>query len=853
MLTATRLRTDYLTDPIGLGNTRPALFWTCEGGTAQTAYRIVATAAGRTVWDTGKVTSSKMTGHGWGGAVLRSRDLVQWQVQLWDENDQAGEWTSASFEMGLLDPQDWVASWITGDYTPNKKHRYPVDQFRCSFSARSVESARLYVTACGVYDAHLNGHRIGDVILAPGFTDYASRLYYQTYDVTNLITEGTNTIEIAVADGWFRGSIGALGTRNAYGIQTKLLGQLELVYTDGHRETISTGNGWEWSNDGPLRFADLKDGERVDLTRVASFRGVARETTHALVPTASDNVTPREKERFTPTIHRTPSGTQLLDFGQNLAGYIELAVTAHEGDQLHLQFAEHLDSAGELDVASIQVRAGKSNATPQQRIYLTLADGPNSYKTRFAVFGFRYATVSGDLDLAAEDITAIAVYSDMGETGTFTSSHALVNQLVQNTLWSMKGNFLDVPTDCPTRERAPWTGDAQIFARTGTFLMDTAAFMRKWLRDLQDRQAPDGRIPCVAPDTHNNEVFGRDQLATMAGAAGWADAAVLVPWQMYELYRDETILRDSYDMMKRHVQFQIGRTNRTGLFGKRFPKPDRKYISNTGQAFGEWLEPADVYQQSVLKDMIAPHPEEATAYLAYTSQIMTKVARILGHEEDVPQFEEYAHGCAQAYARQFTPITSNRQSKMVRPLAFGLLDGKVADETFAKLVTAIEARDYRVGTGFLSTPLILPLLSERGRSDLAYRMLENEAEPGWLSQVVSGATTVWENWDGTASQNHYSPGSVCQWIFETVCGVDVTGEQEFTIAPQPGGTFTHAAFSYDSIYGRVSSAWERDGDHTSYEITVPANTTAHIRLPHGTATTVGAGTWHYREHAEQAA
>ncbi|MEU1953469.1 family 78 glycoside hydrolase catalytic domain [Nocardia rhamnosiphila] len=852
MLTATRLRTDYLTDPIGLGNPRPRLFWTCDGGTAQTAYRIVATRDGDSVWDTGKVSSSKMTGHEWSGSVLLSRDRVKWRVQVWDEDDRPGGWASATFEMGLLHARDWEATWITGDYTPNKKHRYPVDQFRRSFQGRQVASARLYVTACGVYDAHLNGARVGDVILAPGFTDYHSRLYYQAYDVTDLITDGANTIEIAVAEGWYRGSIGALGARNVYGTQTKLLAQLELTYADGNRDIISTGNGWGWSDDGPLRFADLKDGERVDLNREPSYRGAARETAFSLVPTAADNVTPREKERFTPTVSRTPSGVQLLDFGQNIAGYVELTAQACRGQQLRLQFAEHLDAEGELDMAAIQVRAGKPNASPQQRIDLTLAEGHNSYKTRFAVFGFRYAIVTGDIELATKDITAIAVYSDMAQTGRFTSSHPLVNQLVQNTLWSMKGNFLDVPTDCPTRERAPWTGDAQIFTRTGTFLMDTAAFMRKWLRDLEDRQMPDGRVPCVAPDTHNNEVFGMDQLKAMAGAAGWADAAVLVPWQLYELYRDETILRDSYDMMKRHVEFQITRTNRTGLFGKRFPKADRKYISNVGQAFGEWLEPTDVYKQSVLKDLIAPHPEEATAYLAFTSRIMADVARLLGREEDIPLFEEYARGCAEAYARQFTPVDSNRQSKMVRPLAFGLLDGQTADETFAKLVAAIEARDYRVGTGFLSTPLILPVLSKWGRTDIAYRMLENEAEPGWLFQVRSGATTVWENWDGTASRNHYSPGSVCQWIFETVCGVDLTGEQEFTIAPQPGGTLTHASFSYDSIYGTVTSAWRREGDHTAYEISVPSNTIAHIRLSGGTVATVGAGTWTYREASTRA-
>lgn len=847
MLTAARLRTDYLAEPLGLGNARPRFFWTCAGGVDQTAYRIVAKRDGLTVWDTGKVLSPKMTGHDWAGAQIGSRDRIEWSVQLWDENDRRGDLAVSSFEVGLLEPSDWTAQWITGNYSPNKRNRYPVDSFRRTFSANGVTSARLYITACGLYEAQLNGERVGVVIMAPGFTGYDKRLHYQTYDVTRLVLDGQNTLDIDLADGWFRGAIGAMGVRNVYGTQTKVLAQLELTHADGSRETIGTGGDWAWSNDGPVRFADLKDGEIVDLRRKPSYEGAARTTRHAVMPTASDNVPVREKERFTPTVIGSPSGGTLLDFGQNLAGYVELHVNARKSQTLRLRFAEHLTEAGELDIAAIQVRAGKANASPKQEISITLEEGANTYKTRFAVFGFRYATVEGDVAVQPQDIAAIAIYSDMGETTEFHCSNELINDLVRNTVWSMKSNFLDVPTDCPTRERAPWTGDVQIFARTGTFLMDTAAFMRKWLLDLQDRQGPDGKVPCHAPDVRNNEVLGRDQIKSMDGAAGWADAAVLVPWRLYELYRDDTVLRESYEMMKKHVQFQISRTNRTGLFGHRFPNPDRKYISNVGQAFGEWLEPTDVYQQSIVKDFLAPHPEEATAYLSYVAGLMVEIARIVGREEDIPLFAEYRSGCATAYISQFTPVTEDRQSKLVRPLALGILDGDLAEQTFAQLVTNIESRAYRIGTGFLSTPLILPVLSRRGRTDVAYKMLENQAEPGWLFEVLAGATTVWENWDGTGSQNHYSPGSVCQWIFETMCGINVASERVFTIAPQPGGSLTHASMTYDSVFGPVSSSWSRTEESIRYRIAVPANTTAEIRLPGGTAATVGAGTWEYTE------
>jgi alpha-L-rhamnosidase len=849
MLIATNLRTEHLTEPLGIDIPTPRLFWNCEGGAAQTAYRITARRDGITIWDTGKTCSAAMTGIRWDGPQLGSGDSVEWSVRLWDEHDQEGPWQATRFELGLLDPSDWRATWITGGYRPRRRRRYPVDHFRTTFTVPGeLTAARLYITACGLYRATINGHRVGDFVMAPGFTSYQKRLHYQTYDVGALLATGVNIVQVELADGWFRGAVGAMGVRNVYGAQTRLLAQLELVDAAGGREVVVSDGSWSWSNDGPIRFADMKDGEIVDLTHRPSYRGSAREVSYPVVPTAANNVPVREQERFTPSATRTPSGRQLLDFGQNIAGYVELAVDGRAGDTVVLRFAEHLDGVGELDMAAIQVRAGTAKASPKQEVRLTLADGRNTYKTSFAVFGFRYAVVESDLTLEPQQVTAIAVYSAMRQTARFSCSHPLVNRLVENTLWSMKGNFLDVPTDCPTRERAPWTGDVQIFARTGTFLMDTAAFLRKWLIDLRDRQGADGKVPCHAPDVRNNQyVPGIDSIKRMDGSPGWADAAVLVPLRLYELYRDESFLRDAYASMKAHVEFQISRTGRTGLFGTPFPQPDRRYIPNVGQAFGEWLEPKDVYQQSVVKDFLAPHPEEATAYLAHVCALMTDVAHLLGHDEDVARFEEYRHGAARAYVNQFTPIDTDRQSKLVRPLALGLLDGELSDETFARLVHVIKERDYRIGTGFLSTPLILPLLSRRGRTDVAYRMLENEQAPGWLHEVLAGATTIWEDWEGQASQNHYSPGSVCQWIFETVCGVDVTGDRAFTIAPQPGGSLTHATLSYDSVFGTVSSAWEIDRDRVRYTVVVPANTTAEVCLPRGTRKQVAAGTWTFEE------
>lgn len=841
---ANRLRTDDLVNPIGLGNTTPVFSWNCMGGEKQTAYRIAATCRGDIVWDSGKVHSDSMR-VAYAGRSLVSRQRVEWSVTLWGGADMPGAEAAAFFELGLLQPTDWRATWICGDYTPRKKARYPVDCFRKIFDCGQTGQGRLYITACGLYEAWLNGTRVGENRFTPGFTNYAKRLHYQSYDVSALLRPGENELVVLLADGWYRGAIGAMGVTCAYGKQTKLLAQLEA----GGMIAV-TDDTWNWSNDGPLRFADMKDGERVDLRLSPAFRGRARRTACAVVPSAADNVPVTEHERFTPELLQTPSGKTLLDFGQNIAGYVELSVNARQGQRIYMQFAEHLDAAGELDMASIQCKAGTPDATPKQEIELLCVDGRNDYKTRFAVFGFRYAAVQTEVTLTARNVTAIALYSDMEPTGEFSCSNELINRFVQNTLWSMKGNFLDVPTDCPTRERAPWTGDAQIFCRTGTYFMDTAAFYRKWLRDVRDRQRGDGMVPCHVPDVHNNEYIPHvNMISRMDGCCGWADAAVLMPWQMYQMYADIRFLRECYSSMRAHTLFQIGRTNRTGLFGKPFKGKNRKYISNVGQAFGEWLEPQEVYKQSVVQDFLAPHPEEATAYLAYVCGIMAQVASLLGEERDKALYEQYHTGCKRAYAEHFAPADTDRQSKLVRPLAFDLLDGEPKQRAEERLLSSIKKRGYRIGTGFLSTPLILPLLSRLGHTDIAYRMMENEEAPGWLYEAKAGATTVWETWEGIRSQNHYSPGSVCEWLFETVAGIRVSGENRFDIAPIPGGTLTWAQASYLSAFGLVSCRWERRGGMTDYTVILPANTTARVTLPGGAVKEIDTGIHKFSEES----
>lgn len=835
---AVRLRTEYLENPIGIDIVAPRLYWNAEGGTKQTAYQIIAKSGDKIIWNTGKVASSRMTHILYEGQPLHSREKVYWSVKLWDENGDGGEISTGSFEMGLLENTDWEAKWITGNYKVKKSERYPVDCFRKHLSiTREVKSARLYITACGLYEARLDGEKIGNYCLAPGHTDYRKRVQYQTYDVTELLSVGDHTMTVQLADGWYRGGCGAWGIRNQYGTETKLLAQLEITYADGKRETIVTDESWDWSNDGPIRFADNKDGEVVNANREPSYSGKAKVTNHKVIPTASNNVSVTEHEQFTPMVSKAPNGKWLLDFGQNIAGYISFHIQANAGQKLIFRFGELLDEEGNLTLKNIQC-VSKEKASPLQQILYTCRDGLNEYKTTFAVFGFQYAEVDTDIELKPEDVTAIAVYSDIAQTGFFESSNALLNRFVDATVWSTKGNSLDIPTDCPTRERHGWTGDAQIFFETANYLFDYAAFSKKYLKDVYDWQKKDGRLPQIAP--YGGVDF---YMWTLNGSVGWSDAGILISYRFWKLYGDKQILIDYYDRMKRYAGFMMNRCGKLGLMAKPLgiKGEAKKYAVNAGQSYGEWAEPKDVYPND-WKDMVAPHPEVSTAYTSYVLGCMAEIADELGYADDATLFHEYSDGCKKAYQAMAETadysLDTDRQARLVRPLAFDLLDEKQAGYAQKRLIQALANYGWRLGTGFLSTPLILDVLASYDL-DAAYRLLENEEMPGWLFMPKNGATTIWESWEGTqaqggiASLNHYSKGAVCEWLFKTMCGIRIDGENHFVIAPKPGGSLTYAKAVYHSIYGTVECGWEKTEDGYQFKICIPANTTASVQLPNG--------------------
>ena len=866
---AINIKTEYLKNPLGIDIDNPRVMWNCEGGIAQTAYQIVTKD-----WDSGKVNSSSMQ------AVIPVKfekgKKVTYKIKLWDEKDTEGAFSEENFfEYGI---KKWSAKWITGNYQVDKKgyekqtkmdksfflsginmlvtankpepERFPVDCFKKEFSAKDdVKSARLSATACGIYSAYINGKKVS-MPLAPGITDYRKRVQYQTYDVTSLIKEN-NVINIDLADGWYRGSCGAWGLKNQYGVETKILAQLEITYQNGKVDTIITDDSWLWSNDGAVRFADNKDGEMVDANKVPTYSSKAKLTSHNVTPTASNNVPVAEMETFKGEMTAAPSGKKLINFKQNLAGYISFKINAKKGQKVTLRFGEMLDDKGELTLKNIQC-SNKKITTPLQKIEYICKDGVNEYKPNFAIFGFTYMEIDTDIDVSSDDFTAIAVYSDMEETGFFASSNELLNKFVDATKWSTKSNSTDLPTDCPTRERHGWTGDAQIFFNTAAYLFDYATFSEKYIRDVFDWQQKDGKLPQIVP--YGGVDFS---MSWMDGSLGWADAGVLIPYRFWKIYNDDCLIKKYYDGMVKYAKFMISRCGKwTPLkHNIHLSSKNKKYFVNFGQSYGEWAEPKEVFPND-WKNTVLPNPEESTAYTSYILSLMCEIAKYMNDDKNLPLFEEYSNGCKRAYRELVTlkgyTLDTDRQAKLVRPLYMHLLDEKSTEFAKKRLIKALENYGWRLGTGFLSTPFILDVLADIN-IDYAYRLLENEEMPGWLFMTKMGATTIWESWEGTeaqggiASLNHYSKGAVCEWLFRAMCGINVKGENHFVIRPMPGGHFTFANAKYKSVFGEVESCWKKENGKYTYQITIPANCTADIILPNGKKQKVTAGKYEYEQ------
>lgn len=719
--------------------------------------------------------------------------------------------------------------------------------FRKQFHIDEIPvSAKIEISALGIYKSYINGKPLDQQVFLPGRTSYGKRVQYQEYDVVEHLQTGDNVLAAVVGNGWYKSS-------------PKLYAKLTMIGKDGSKSEIYTDDSWRVTNAGPLGFNDMKLGEYYNAElempkwNEAGYEDGGWQKSELyiyegkMIPTEGEKIL--EQERFFPKrILPQTDGTVVLDFGQNIAGYMEFSVTGKAGTVVDMVYGEVLDENGQFTQGNLSfIKSKKTGKFPQTVTYV-LKDGSQTYKPQASVHGFQYVKLNNWPEkVKKENFRAIAVYSDLKQTGEFQCSNELINQLAANCRWSMKGNYLDVPTDCPTRERAGWTGDAMVYCVPAAYQMDIYRFTKKWLADVILEQNQNGSIKNIVPDG--------GMPTFMDGAAGWSDAIVKIPYVLYQFYGDKEILRMCYPAMKKHIAFMERRRR------KRKPWNIAKaghydYIIDTGFHWGEWLEPGSSMPAGAFKGFTMPDAEVATAYFAWSTGKVGEIAEILGFMDEAEYYTALYRKIREAYQKEFLPgglPDRERQCRYVRPLALGLAKESDKKAIAAHLNEMVIKNNYCVGAGFLSTPHVCKVLSDYGYVDTAYRMLENEEQPGWLYEVKNGATTVWENWyglnaDGKAknSWNHYSPGAIAAWFYNGAAGIEpiLPGFQKVRVAPCIGGSLTYMKCSYESVAGIIRVEWTRNGKHVCVNIDTPCP--AEIVLPGKEKKEVLAG--HYCEN-----
>jgi alpha-L-rhamnosidase len=854
-ITITHLHFEHRRAAIGIGTAAPRLSWivaTEAAGWRQAGYAIEAYGPDNTLRDqTGRVESDQSVLVPWPFATLQSRERRMVRVRAWGVDGQPSAWsTLALVEAGLLQADDWNARFVTPDWDEDTTKAQPSPLLRREFAVRAgVTQARLYVTALGVYEAQLNGTTVGDHVLDPGWTSYTHRLRYQTFDVTNLLREGSNAIGAMLGDGWYRGRLGfGGGRRNIYGDRLALLAQLEISYADGTTDRIGTDAGWRAAR-GPILASDIYDGERYDarLERPGwstpghddrdwvGVRIIDRELATLVAP-AGPPV--RRVEEVAPVaISTSPSGRTIVDFGQNLVGWVRLNVQGAAGQTITLRHAEVLED-GELSTRPLR----HAEATD---CYTLRGGRVETWEPRFTFHGFRYAEVAGwPGELKADDLVAVVVHSDMERTGWFECSDPLLNRLHENVVWGMRGNFLDVPTDCPQRdERLGWTGDIQVFSPTACFLYDSAGFLQSWLADLAaEQQAAGGMVPIVVPNV----------LGDSFAAAAWGDAAVVVPWVLYQRFGDTALLAAQFESMRSWVDYIAGLAGEGRLWDRGFQ-------------FGDWLDPSAPPDNPA--DARTSPQIVATAYFAHSAELVGRAAGVLGRTEDAAHYRALAAEVRAAYAHEYiTPagrMLSDATTAYALALEFELLpDAAQRQHAAERLVALIRASGYHISTGFVGTPLICDALCNAGKYRAAFRLLLQRENPSWLYPVTMGATTIWERWDSMlpdgsinpgemTSFNHYALGAVADWLHRSIGGLApaAPGYRSLEVRPRPGGGITQATARHQTPYGMAKCAWIIERGKFEITVVIPPNTTARVTLPGSDIAPldVGAGThrWSY--------
>ncbi|HOX57480.1 MAG TPA: glycoside hydrolase family 78 protein [Candidatus Paceibacterota bacterium] len=894
-LTPTQLRCEYLANPLGLDELRPRLSWIVESGERgqrQTACRVLVAsdearlAKGRgDLWDSGKVKSSETVGVVYDGKRLSSRQRCYWKVKVWDKDGKASEWSEpARWSMGLLKAKDWQAEYISfRDKAPVHKFKEPLylpaaRQYRKEFAAsREVRRATIYATALGIYELHLNGRRVGDEWFAPGWCDYHQRAYYNTYDVTGLVRRGANALGAWVADGWYSGYIGfglltGIGTeaigRSTYGKTPALMAQLEIEYADGSRETVATDGSWKVTGAGPAQEADFLMGESYDARQemkgwaTAGFddskweaairaeeNGPAKAKFYEFRNPAADGKGPkiegrevdlgfkrppkleafpgvpvRATEELKPAGMTSPTnGVQIFNLGQNFAGVVRLKVKGPAGTRVRLRYGEMLHPDGQLMTENLR----KARATD----YYVLRGDPagETYVPRFTFHGFQYVELTGyPGEPGLDAITGIVLHSDTPLTSGFECSDPMVNRLFKNVVWTQRANFLDLPTDCPQRdERFGWTGDAQAYVGTAVYNADVAAFYTKWLRELMESQRPSGAFPGYAPyPFQHGWDFG----------TAWCDAGVICPWTIWQAYGDTRVIERCWEPMTRFIAWRKGAS--------------KEFLGVAhGNEWGDWLS---VNEKTPI-DYID------TAYFAYSAKLMAEMAEAIGKSKEAAEYRELVAKIKAAFNRKYMKpdgaLSVDTQTAYALALYMDLLPENSRAAAGARLAKKIEDNDGRMSTGFLGTRPLLPVLSATGQSDLAVRLLQSRKYPSWGYEIEQGATTIWERWNSYTkdkgfggkqnaemnSFSHYAFGAVCEWMFSQLAGIqsDGVGYQRIIIRPTPPSPGSNpdqkpidwVRAHYDSIRGRIASAWKAEGGQFNLEVTIPANTTATVYVP----------------------
>ncbi|WP_298876206.1 alpha-L-rhamnosidase [uncultured Microbacterium sp.] len=837
---------EHLPGALGIGVPEPRLSWktTAPAGWRQSSYELEFRSDLRRE-KTGRIDGAESVLVSWPFTALGSRDRATVRVRVHGMDGSASEWSPpAEVEAGLLHPSDWTASAVGPAWEEDAASlRRPPRVRRSLDIGGAIARARLYVTAHGLYEVEINGRRVGDDALSPGWTVYGERLRYYTYDVTAHLAEGSNTIAAWLSDGWYRGRLGFHGGYpNLYGSDIGLIAQLEIEHVDGSRTVIATDDSWE-AAPSPILSTGLYEGEYYDARADAAEWAAAHDPVwspvivtpveHATL-VAPEGPPVRCTEELEPrSVTRSASGAWILDFGQNISGRLRVEVAAESGRVITLRHAEVLQD-GELYTRPLRGAAATD---------VLVTDGTAlTWEPRFTIHGFRYAEITGwPGDIAPGSVVARVYHTDMTRTGWFESSDPLLNRLHENVRWSMRDNFVDIPTDCPQRdERLGWTGDLQVFAPAASYLYDCSGMLRSWLRDVAVEQLPNGTVPWYVP-----VIPGGDEWTPIRPGAAWGDVAVLTPWTLYRQFGDEQILRDQYDSARRWVDLIA-----------RLAGPSRLW--NSGFQLGDWLDPAAPPHDPA--DATTDRYLVATAYFAWSSLHLSKTAAVLGKVEDEIAYSTLAAEVKAAFRAEYVAasglLTSDAQTAYALAIEFDL----AADEDErrrwgARLAELVRAGGNRIATGFAGTPLITDALTNSGHVDVAFDLLLERECPSWMYTVLSGGTTTWERWDsllpdgtvnpgGMTSFNHFALGAVADWIHRTVGGLAPAdaGYRRIIFAPRPGGGLTFARTAHETPYGRAAIEWKVVDDVLTVDVTVPTGATGVIRLPDDRELDIESGT-----------